>query len=476
MSKFSPLFQTFSGCVGSVHYFKVFVCLLFFNTLIGIQGVGANVLGSEEELVRLKEQAIYYLSKKQPDRAYETLKPAELVYAGDAQYNYLLGMAAIDSGHPEDASWAFERVVAVMPHHAGARMDMARAFFQLKDYPRAEKEFQLLQAMNPPESAQKAIAFYLAEIDRLSDRHPKWILTGSAYSAVGYSSNATGAPSEDNYIAAFAEMFSMTEDTVRQLYDVTDGEFEAADGFIDLGVSGVATYKRPGPWSFYAAPTLSRKTMFSKSDYSSLSLGAKLGGRWKEKKSDLNGYLQYSAIEQSGGSSISVQTAMIDYGYLLNSRSRLGGQVSWAGNSYQDSPSNNSQTTGISIYGSYIFGQYRPFVLQTQISVSNDEAINNRTDGDKDLLGVSVFGQYIFNQEHIFFGSVNFMESNFTLKRSLYNSPREDTQIAYGLGYLWQVNKAIGVKTQINHTETTSNIALYDSAKQDASVRLNYSF
>ncbi|MFG1488418.1 tetratricopeptide repeat protein, partial [Oceanospirillum sp. HFRX-1_2] len=132
-----------------MHYFKVFVCLLFFNTLVGIEGVGANVLGSEAELTRLKEQAIYYLSKKQPERAYETLKPAELVYAGDAQYNYLLGMAAIDSGHPEDASWAFERVVAVMPHHAGARMDMARAFFQLKDYPRAEKEFQLLQAMNP---------------------------------------------------------------------------------------------------------------------------------------------------------------------------------------------------------------------------------------------------------------------------------------------------------------------------------------
>lgn len=459
-----------------MRYFRVFIWFLLFNTLVGMQVAKANVLGSEEELVRLKEQAIYYLSKKQPDRAYETLKPTELVYAGDAQYNYLLGMAAIDSGHPEDASWAFERVVAVMPHHAGARMDMARAFFQLKDYPRAEKEFQLLDAMDPPESAKKAIAFYLAEIDRLSDRHPKWILSGSAYSAIGYSSNATGAPSEDNYIAAFAEMFSMSEDTVRSLYDVTDGEFEAADGFVDLGVSGDVTYKLPGAWSFVLAPSVARKTMMTESKFSSSNFGLKLGSRWKKNKSDANASVQYTGIEQDSGSSITVMTIQADYGYLVSNRSRVGGQLAWSDNTYRDSESNNSQTTTLSLYSSYIFGQYRPFVLQGQMTFSDDKALKNRADGNKTLIGGSVSGQYIFNQAHIFSASVNVVENEYDLKRALYSSPRKETQIVYGLGYLWQFNKKIGVKTQINHTDTSSNIALYDMAKQDASVRLNYSF
>lgn len=459
-----------------MHYFKVFVCLLFFNTLVGIEGVGANVLGSEAELTRLKEQAIYYLSKKQPERAYETLKPAELVYAGDAQYNYLLGMAAIDSGHPEDASWAFERVVAVMPHHAGARMDMARAFFQLKDYPRAEKEFQLLQAMNPPESAQKAIAFYLAEIDRLSDRHPKWILSGSAFTTVGYSSNATGAPSESNYIAAFAEMFSMSEDTVRRLYDVTDGEFEASDNFVEAGISGSATYKLPGPWSFYIAPTISRKNWFDETDYTTTSWSARLGTRWRQGRSDLNIYAQRSDSSQENDSGVAVSMLMADYGFLLSNRSRVGGQVSKSDNTFDGSSTNDSETTNLTFYASYIFGQYRPFVLQTQLTKTDDKAVNGRTDGDKDALGIAVMGQFIFNQEHIFFANVNRLASEYDLKRSLYDTPRDETQMIYGLGYLWQLNKQLGIKAQVSRTETSSNISLYDMDKQDASVRLNYNF
>jgi hypothetical protein len=40
-------------------------------------------------------------------------------------FDYLLGIAALDSGKPDRATIAFERVLAVNPNFAGARLDLA---------------------------------------------------------------------------------------------------------------------------------------------------------------------------------------------------------------------------------------------------------------------------------------------------------------------------------------------------------------
>lgn len=441
-----------------------------------MQGVGANVLGSEEELVRLKEQAIYYLSKKQPDRAYETLKPAELVYAGDAQYNYLLGMAAIDSGHPEDASWAFERVVAVMPHHAGARMDMARAFFQLKDYPRAEKEFQLLQAMNPPESAQKAIAFYLAEIDRLSDRHPKWILSGSAYSAVGYSSNVSGANTAEEQKKFFYEAFPRFKDLPPSLQSSLNivGDTMVDDVFLEAGLRAEILYRLPGPWSFHLTPEFSKKEMSDESSYSSQTLIGTAGVRWKQSKNDLQLDLQIYESEQANGSGVEVSDTSLAYGYLVTNRFRVGAGVSQSSNDYMNDDKNDSESLKVHVSGSYIFGQYRPIILQGRLMKATEDA-PERSYGDKEAFMSLLSLQFIYNQEHIFFTNLSRVSSDYD-KLYLSSDLRSETQMVYGLGYLWQLNKQIGIKAQISRTETSSNISLYDMDKRDASVRVNYNF
>jgi len=52
--------------------------------------------------------------------------------------NYLLGVSALDSGRTDEAVIAFERVLAVMPNHAGAQMDLARAYYATGSFDLAE--------------------------------------------------------------------------------------------------------------------------------------------------------------------------------------------------------------------------------------------------------------------------------------------------------------------------------------------------
>ena len=93
--------------------------------------------------------------------AYALLAPMEFDRAGDKRFDYLLGNAALDSGKPDKATIAFERVIAVDPNFAGARLDMARAYFQLGDLPRAKTEFDIVMKQNPPEAAKVTIQKYL---------------------------------------------------------------------------------------------------------------------------------------------------------------------------------------------------------------------------------------------------------------------------------------------------------------------------
>ena len=51
---------------------------------------------------------------------YTLLAPYEDEMAGNVDYDYLLGIAALDSGQPDKASLALERVLAVNPNAAGA--------------------------------------------------------------------------------------------------------------------------------------------------------------------------------------------------------------------------------------------------------------------------------------------------------------------------------------------------------------------
>src|SRR6185503_18275875 len=114
------------------------------------QELDLPVLGQAEALVRAGRA----------EQAWQLLAPLERRYAGRLDYDYLLGVAALESGRPNRATFVLERVIAVNPGHLAARVEMARAYFALRDYERAQREFNFILASAPP-----------PDIDSLSRRY-----------------------------------------------------------------------------------------------------------------------------------------------------------------------------------------------------------------------------------------------------------------------------------------------------------------
>lgn len=154
---------------------------------------------SDPEVVPILRQAEALLAEKKPGEAYTLLASHELDLAGTPLFDYLLGLAALDSGHANDAAFALERVVSSQPDFAGARIELARAQFEGGDLALSRAQFQYLLTQSPPAPTRAVIEKYLGAIGERSR------LAGSRWSALaqfgaGYDSNANGSTSEQTFL------------------------------------------------------------------------------------------------------------------------------------------------------------------------------------------------------------------------------------------------------------------------------------
>src|SRR5688572_19780250 len=93
------------------------------------------------------EQAKRLMNEGKAAEAFKLLAPLEPQRAGEIDFDYTLGIAALDSGHPDRATIAFERVLATNPDFVGARVDLGRAYFAMGSDDLARAEFETVQRL-----------------------------------------------------------------------------------------------------------------------------------------------------------------------------------------------------------------------------------------------------------------------------------------------------------------------------------------
>lgn len=164
------------------------------DELVRVRLAQAGAVANVDELARGQS----LLATGNPGEAYELLSAREADWAGIPLYDYLLGMAALDSGRPGEAVFSLQRVVANEPTFSGARMELARAHFEAGELNSARTQFQYLLTQSPPEGTRGVIERYLAAIDG------RGALGGGVRSffefGAGYDSNANGSTREESFL------------------------------------------------------------------------------------------------------------------------------------------------------------------------------------------------------------------------------------------------------------------------------------
>ncbi len=157
------------------------------------------------------------LAEGKADEAWKLLSPHEFALAGREDFDYVLGVAALESGRADLATLILERVLAVNPNHAAARLDMGRAYYALGDFERARAEFDSVLRFEPPPFARATIERYLAAMDQRRAAPPRArTVTGYVEVFAGRDSNVNAATAQNSlYIPLFGVNFSLASSSTQ---------------------------------------------------------------------------------------------------------------------------------------------------------------------------------------------------------------------------------------------------------------------
>ena len=113
----------------------------------------------------LLEKARTLQASGKASEAYQMLQKQADKYAGNPDYDYLLGTTAIDAGVPLQAVFALERVLDAQPDNAPARAELARAYYLIGENQAARAEFTKAKRSAMPLPARLEIDRYLSAVD-----------------------------------------------------------------------------------------------------------------------------------------------------------------------------------------------------------------------------------------------------------------------------------------------------------------------
>ncbi len=166
-------------------------------------------------------QAESLLSGGHTRNAYELLRAYESELSGNPYFDYLLGVASLDSGYTSEAILSLQRAAAAAPDFSGARMELARAHYEAAEYGTAQAMFAALLDEDPPPAVSEIITGYINSIDARPSAPPsRFSPYGELFT--GHDSNANGSTDSEQFLG-----FTLSPEN-----QATDSMFvEAAAGF-----------------------------------------------------------------------------------------------------------------------------------------------------------------------------------------------------------------------------------------------------
>lgn len=141
---------------------RIYSIILFLSLQLTYFG-NAFAAESQAELVA-QMNALIEMGRYQ--EAYALGQTGLFDYEGEPNFDFAYGLAALESGRPDEAVFAFERIVFTNRGQQRVRLELARAYFLSENYAAAETLFTEVLATNPSQNVRSNIQAFLQLIDQ----------------------------------------------------------------------------------------------------------------------------------------------------------------------------------------------------------------------------------------------------------------------------------------------------------------------
>jgi tetratricopeptide (TPR) repeat protein len=434
--------------------FALWVALMAFSGLAQAQ---------QAEVARAQQ----LLNQNRPAEAYEYLLPFEDRYAGNVEFDYVLGISALDSGKSDKATLAFERVLAVNPNFAGARLDMARAYFQLGDADRAKAEFLTVRELNPPAQAQAVITQYLDAIEKI-ERAKKRSLRSYVEFQVGRDTNVnnSGTSSSIAVPALGGLLFTLSPTNIKR-----------PDGFKAIGAGAEFNYLfRPDLGAFVGADFRQRAN-FTQDTFDNASYDSRAGMSFGESSNQLRVTGQTGRYTLDNDLSRRSEGLSGEWKYAINPANQLNAFSQFSRNRFTAVANQvnnfNSSTSGLGYMR--VVGDGQAVILANYL-FGKERDPNGRADGAKRVQGFRVGGQYMFSENIDFFTMATVQRMHYEKQNASFLAFRNDETSDLTLGMNWRFMKNWTLKPQWVYSKNVSSVPIYAYERNEVSVTVRRDF
>ncbi len=400
--------------------------------------------------------------------AYQSALVIKSDYEGDPEYDFLFGLAALETGEFHEAVFALERVVTSYPDQLRARLELGRAYYATHNYAAAKKEFNLVLEQNPPENVKQNVLPFLTRIDLMENSY-KSSFNGYIGFSGGYDSNINGATSANNAI------FSPEEGLDQIEVPLGDDSKEIDDTYSNI-VGGFG----------YLYPFSKRSAIVAK-------LSATQRNNLDSDTYDMGNYgiettylMTVGQIRSSYGflyQSLKLNSAdyqdsyhlVGNWGFDTQSKWQFATNLTLSDIRYPEALSDDRDIRQLALFTS-VSKEFLGLVHTGSFIYSNS---NTKTSDDesngKDSIGWSYTGMKAFGQSYaLYYRFLMQTTENDDLSISPYfGELREDDQMSNALGWQWLIFKGFSFRTEFSYTKNDSNIELYeyDRTKLDLGIR-----
>lgn len=440
---------------------------LLLGSLAQAQAVRATVAvpAAQPAEQKILEELQRRVNDGQFSLAYELARSMESSQ-GDAHFDFLYGVAAVNVGRHAEAVLALQRHLALVPGNDRARLDLARAYFELGDYLRSRQEFEFVLRYNPPADVRANIQRYLDSMqtrEMLSNRANVRLYVETGY---GIDSNANlGTYNDTLNISGLAGT----------LIDPTSKGQGAHYAWLAAGSRWVRQVN--APFAVFAGVDVDNKLNDETPQFNAANLTAYTGFSlvsgsilYRLSLSDAVSYVantRYSGRLSSSG----------EMQYALGDGLSLSGRLQYAEQSYNNDASyrdSNVQTLGFGVEKA-LEGAIRP-VLGLQLGESWENNLARRNDLSRVMdswrvsAGISPtdkLGVLVAYSEQL---------ATYQAEDAAFGSVRADTLATLDLIFSYALAPNWTLRADLQRSENLSNQSIYAYRRTLGGVKLRYSF
>lgn len=414
----------------------------------------------------LLDQARALLERRDAAAAFALLAGAETARAGDARFDYLLGIAALDAGAVTRAVFALERVVEQRPQDALARAELGRAYLAAGDADAAREQWRLARAGELPAAAAAALERVLGAVERVAPS-TRSRLSGQLEFGLAHDSNANSAtPLGQFAIPAFGGILFETAPEHRQR--------------ADLALSAAGSLQAEKPWgperSAFVALGARAHVHDVVRDMDTTVLDASAGLRHAAGRASHSLALQHQAVWVGGKGYRNATGVVAQWQLQLGPATQTSLFGQWARQAYRGQPQRDADRR---LAG---FGAARQFAGGARIAYGSAYAVQEAVhDPLQAHHGHRGHGLRLGAEQRLGPALVGFAEWSREQRRHGGSEPffdiaRRDRQRELSAGLRHALSPQWQLTAQARHTRLRSNVELYAYSREVIQLSLQRTF